>query len=158
MHANFITTITDIQLAVNNRPLTYRTKDGELDILTPNHLIQPGKKFPSLVLSEEISKMPWDVETEEYRENLFCSLEARDALQARFLEIWKTDYLLSLREAHKNSQVSPKVHPYLKVGSIVLLKNPFKARVFWTMVRIKEIIPSNDGKIRAVKIQRSDGT
>ena len=158
LHANFITTITDIQLAVNNRPLTYRTKDGELDILTPNHLIQPGKKFPSLVLSEEISKMPWDVETEEYRENLFCSLEARDALQARFLEIWKTDYLLSLREAHKNSQVSPKVHPYLKVGSIVLLKNPFKARVFWTMVRIKEIIPSNDGKIRAVKIQRSDGT
>ena len=157
-HANFLTTISDIQLVINNRPLTYRTKEGELDILTPNHLIQPGKAFPSLVLSEEASEMIWDVETEEFREDLLSSLEARDALQARFLKIWKTDYLLSLREAHKNSQVSPNVHPYLKVGSIVLLKNPFKARVFWTMARITEIIPSHDGQIRVVRIQRSDGT
>ena len=138
--------------------MTYRTKEGELDILTPNHLIRPGKKFPSLVLSEQNSKMIWDVGTEEFREDLLSSLEARDALQARFIEIWKTDYLLSLREAHKNSQVSPKAHPYLKVGSIVLLKNPFKARVFWTLVRIIEIMPSHDGQIRAVRIQRSDRT
>ena len=155
-HSNFLTTVTDIQLVINNRPLTYRTKEGELDILTPNHLIQPGNAFPSLVISEEASKMIWEMETEDFREDLFSSLEARDALQAKFREIWGKDYLLSLREAHKNSQVSPKIHPYLKVGSIVLIKNPFKSRVYWTMVRITEIIPSYDGQIRAVKIMRPD--
>ena len=157
-HANFLTTISDIQLVVNNRPLTYRTKEGELDILTPNHLIHPGKEFPSLILSGEDPKMIWDAETEEFRNDLYCSLEARDALQGKFEEIWRTDYLLSLRETHKNTQNCPKVHPYLKVGSIVLLKNPFKNKVFWTMVRITEIIPSRDGQIRAVKIIRPDGT
>ena len=102
--------------------------------------------------------MIWDVETEDFRDSLINSIEARDALQAKFTDIWMKDYLSSLRETHKNSQVSPKVHPFLKVGSIVVLKNPFKTRIYWTLVRIIEIMPSNDGQIRAVKIMRPDGS
>lgn len=36
---NFLTAISDIELMVNNRPLTYRSQQGELEILTPNHLL-----------------------------------------------------------------------------------------------------------------------
>ena len=46
--SNFITALSDIQLAINNRPLTYRDKDNCLEVITPNLLISGHASFPSL--------------------------------------------------------------------------------------------------------------
>ncbi|KAG1713941.1 hypothetical protein GQR58_002015 [Nymphon striatum] len=52
-YSNFITTVSDIQLILNNRPLTYCSRNNDIDIITPNHLISPGINFPSIILNEE---------------------------------------------------------------------------------------------------------
>ena len=57
---------------------------------------------------------------------------------------------------HRHVPSSNREHPYLKVGSIVLLKNPFKPRVSWSMVKIIEILRSEDNNVRVVRIQRAD--
>ena len=155
---NFRTALSDIQLMINNRPLTYRTKEGELDVLTPNHFLNLGDLSPSLVLSESTLTMLWDLDEEEQPNALINALDVRDSLQEKFREMWTHSYLLSLREQHLSSKKIPSNHPSLKVGSILMLKNPFKPRIFWSLVKIVDLIPSKDGNIRVVKIQRSDGS
>ena len=59
---------------------------------------------------------------------------------------------------HKHSPTANRQHPYLNVGSIVLLKNPLKPWVSRSMVKIVEIIHSGDGQIRWVKKQRPDNS
>ncbi|CAM1312777.1 Uncharacterised protein at_DN2450 [Pycnogonum litorale] len=159
---NFITTVSDIQLVINNRPLTYCTRSNDLDVVTPNHLMSPGVNFPNLILSEERVCNIWDQGSEEHRLALLNSLESRDLHLSRFKELWHDSYLLSLREQHKNSfdpnRNSRKCHPFLKEGAVVLLKHPFKSKQYWSLVKITALFPGADNEIRVAKIQRSDGT
>ncbi|MEO0900444.1 MAG: hypothetical protein AAFY71_28805, partial [Bacteroidota bacterium] len=46
--SEFITLLSDVQKVVNNRPLTYRSEENELNILTPNHFLV-GRPLPSLL-------------------------------------------------------------------------------------------------------------
>lgn len=157
---NLLTTLSDIQLVINNRPLTYRTKDNELDILTPNHLISVGNSFPSLIITADQDTDALDSNPEELRENILSTLELRDAFLVRFKNVWSNDYLLALREHHRDSYETPntKQSAYLKPGSVVLLRSPIKSRPFWTFVQIVDITPSSDNKIRSVRIKRPNGS
>ena len=83
-HANFLTVITDIQLTINNRPLTYRTKEGSLEVITPYHLLSLGSFFPGLVISEKQCPAMWDMDDVEVHESLVCCLKKREELQANF--------------------------------------------------------------------------
>ena len=65
--SNFSTALSDVQLAINNKPLTYRDNDNDLEVVTSNHLISTGVSFPSLIISEEF--IPGDVEEEDIRDN-----------------------------------------------------------------------------------------
>ena len=38
-HSKFITALFDVQKALNNRPLTYRSRENDVDIITPNHIL-----------------------------------------------------------------------------------------------------------------------
>ena len=84
------------------------------------------------------------------------SLGIKDTIQANFRKIWMEDYLLSLRKMHRHVPSSNLEQPYLKVGSIVLLNNSSKPRVSWFMVKIIEILRSEDNNVRVVRIQRAD--
>ena len=69
---------------MNNRPLTYRCQEYELEILTPNHLINAGSSFPSLILSEDNTDMVWDG-TEQFNQNsIHNSLDVRDKFISKF--------------------------------------------------------------------------
>lgn len=155
--SHFCTVISDIILVINNRPLTYRSRDNELDVITPNHFLSHRNSFPSLVLSEESELISLDDDYLDH-EQLSNTLDYRDANFSKFKQIWHEQYLLSLRDFHKNSY-DPKEysHKYLKVGSIVLLRNTFRARPYWSLVKIIELLPGKDGNIRVVRIQRHDG-
>ena len=156
--ANFVTTITDIQLMINNRPLTYITKEGELDVVTPNHLINCGTTFPSLVLSSDHLLDLDEYDEDQQRQSLLSSFDLRDSMLEKFRAIWNRDYLLSLRETHRGRTTNNPRQVHLKVGAVVLLKSPFKPRPYWTLVKIVELVPSSDGEVRSVKIQRPDGS
>lgn len=155
---NFVTALSDIQLAVNNRPLTYRGEDGELDAVTPNHLVSSSCSFPSLILSDASAEL--NLEQDEIKESLVNTLQIRDILIERFRKEWYLKYLLSLRDKHKNSFCLSELHDvqnkYLHLGSVVLIKHPVKPRPYWNLGRITELIAGEDGLVRVVRVLKAD--
>ena len=153
---NFVTSLSDIQLSINNRPLTYRDSNN-LDVVTPNHLITTRSSFPSLIISEE--NFEGEMDEAELRNKLLNSLEHRDVVFNKFQKEWYNRYLLSLRERHKNSFCIKDQHEnpdFLHVGSVVLIKNPVRPRPYWTLCRILELLPGEDDIVRVVKVLRPD--
>ena len=70
-----------------------------------------------------------------------------------FWKIWKSDYLLSLRERLKLKLKSPRIeaNERPRIGDIVQLKEDLP-RGSWKLGKIVELITSNDGNIRAAKV------
>ena len=146
-----VTVLSDIQQAVNSRPLTYRCSENNgLEIITPNSFIRPNAN------SYLSFKDPKDHITEPpHRSEVLKSINIRDKMLEDFRSTWYQEYLLGLRQLHKNLHqidFSNKV----KIDDIVLIKNPAKARKFWKLGRVLELIPGSDGIVRAVKLFKGD--
>ena len=72
----------------------------------------------------------------------------------KFWEMWKRDYLLTLRETlpltHKKTKSQILRHP--KIGEIVIVKDDNLPRRAWKLAQIKDYIFSRDGHIRSAVI------
>lgn len=74
----------------------------------------------------------------------------------RFWKIWSTDYLQQLRSAHYvGKSVSERKYA---IGDVVLLFEKGLPRQQWKLVRITDVYPGRDGRIRACQIRTSEGT
>jgi hypothetical protein len=62
------------------------------------------------------------------------------------------EYLTYMRQYHRSKGCFSKVP--IKVGDFVLIKNAGPARNFWPIARVTKILPTNDGIIRRVMIQK----
>ena len=140
--------------------ILYCSQEHTIDAITPNHLVNPGRSAPSVIINKEHAEYAWELDEEEYRLALLHTLECRDTLLAKFVQHWHQQYLLGLREQYniKYQDQSPHLSPYLKFDSIVLLQSPLKSKSFWKLFRISELLPGPDGEIRSVRICKPDGT
>ena len=71
----------------------------------------------------------------------------------KFKALWYEEYLLGLKETFKDLHES-NFENRIKVGDIVLVKNPAVKRQHWILGRIMEVYPGADGKVRLVKLLR----
>ena len=145
------TVLSDIQSAINQRPLTYRcSEDFELEVISPNDFLNPYHEN-SLLIHNPKGILPHT----KARKVLIESLETRDSLLESFKQIWYNEYLLGLRDSYKDLHDS-KFANQVKIGDIVLLKNTqpkvVKKRQHWSLARVLELIYGHDGKVRSVKI------
>ena len=144
------TILSDIVNAVNSRPLTYRNStDQSLEILTPNHFIRPYAVTSLLI------RNPKDLfEKSASRRQLVHSLEVRNEMLETFKKSWFEEYLLSLQETYKclhDTEFSNKI----RVGEIVLIRQPNLKRHQWILGRVLELYYGNDKKVRSAKVLRS---
>ena len=146
-----VTVLSDIQHAVNNRPLTYRCADNHsLEVITPYKFLNPYGSNTVLVqnTSAEYSRSKSSKELAE-------SLELRDKLMDRFRDVWQREYLLSLRDGYKDLRQEHFVDK-VDVGDIVLVRNIqpkyVKRRQYWSLARILSVIKGHDGKIRSATV------
>ena len=145
------TVLSDIQVAVNSRPLTYRcASDDGLEILTPNKFLRPQ------VEANIIVKQPQNdlVETAN-RKNLVKSLSIREKMISKFNKIWYESYLLSLRSLYKDLHQTGFSNQ-IRVDDLVLIKHPTRARQHWRLGRVSELIYGSDNKVRSAKVLRGD--
>ena len=147
----FVTILSDIQLAVNNRPLTYRCADNDsLEVITPYKFLNPYGSNTVLVQnpSAEYSRSRSGKELAE-------SLELRDKLMDRFRDIWQREYLLSLRDSYKDLRQENFIDK-IEVGAIVLVRNIqpeyVKRRHYWSLARVLSVIKGHDGKVRSATV------
>ena len=102
-----------------------------------------------------------DCEDTEYQQKRDSAQELTDYWRKsqkqldQFWEVWRQDYLLTLRETlplfHKGSRSQISREP--KIGEIVLVKDDNLPRRTWKLALVKEYIFSKDGQIHSVIIQ-----
>ena len=130
----------DIQLVLNNRPLSYCEDDIQLPMLTPNMMIF-GKANYLMELSPE------DIEERDLRKRAKYLKKCKDALWQR----WKREYMRALRERHNLTHDGKEKE--LRRGDVMLIKGDEKNRGIWKIGIVEQLIPGRDGVVRGVKLR-----
>ena len=68
-----------------------------------------------------------------------------------FTKQWRKEYLLGLREYHRNR--TGAIKQSIRVGDIVVLKEEGSARCWWKLAKVRELLKSRDDVVRSAKIQ-----
>ena len=147
------TILTELEAAVNDRPLGYVSGDLEDPIpITPSQLIS-GRRI-------RMSPEPLGVD-----EIADPSIYTSDSLSARFNYVnklssdlwrrWIQEYLLALRETHGNlSNNSKKTFP--QIGDIVLIHKE-NSRLFWRLGLITKLFRGIDEHHRVAQVKTATG-
>ena len=132
--------ILDIEMVLNNRPLSYVEEDVQRPILTPNSLMfgQPG-----VVPEEEIA----DIDDTNLRKRARHVEKCKNALWVR----WSSEHLRGLRERH-NLKHKTKEH-VLKQGDVVVIRGDDRNRNKWKLGVVDEMINGKDDVVRAVRLR-----
>lgn len=79
--------------------------------------------------------------------------EKEDLLLDKFHKLLHEEYLLSLREqSHVLYQIDFK--NIIKIDDLVLIKNLAKAKPYWSLGRVVNVIPGNDYCIRSTNVKK----
>ena len=148
-----LTSLSNIQLAINSRPLTYRSSSESLEFITPNSFLKLHGNS-SLTLRGNDNDVWIDDQSQPLLEK---TLELQEEIIENFKKLWYESYLLSLRE-HSRNLYQNSWENRIKVGDIVLIKAINKPRPFWMMGKVLELVIGFDGKIRSVKLKQGNGS
>ena len=92
-----LTCVTEVELIVTSRPLTYLSAE-DLDVpLTPSHLLV-GKRLLSLTDYLYYSEDDFDTNTNRFL--LTKRLKYLNVILEHFWNKWRTEYLVELRKSH----------------------------------------------------------
>lgn len=138
------TLFCEIEAIVNSRPLTTPSSDAsDLCPLTPNTVLT--QKSSTFLPPPGVFQ----------RDDLYCRKRWRRVqfLADAFWNRWRKEYLVALQRRSKWNQ--PERSP--RLGDIVLVKDENQHRNCWTLAKIVECFPSDDGIVRSVEIKTMNG-
>ena len=127
--------ILDVQICLNNRPLTYVEDDPEMSVLTPNAMIIGQSS--NLAVEDEGS-----TEEEVMRKRARHILKCKQSIWKR----WNGEYLRGLRERHNQKNGGKGRIP--EVDDLVLIKDDEKNRGKWSVGVVEELYQGRDGVVR----------
>ena len=143
-----LTVISDVQNAVNSRPLTYRSSDNDLETITPNCFLNAGPNCNVLLRFDEDPIWERDPTSGD---KLIDALSSREEMLSHFKELWYDSYLLSLRETCEDlHQIN--WNNKISIDDIVLVKLLNKSHPYWVLGCVLELIRGHDDKVRSVKL------
>ena len=125
----------------SNRPLSYTLDVENVEALTPNKLIY-GRNINIEVENNETNEI---IEPDITKRAVYLR-----KLLDHFWKRWNSEYLINLREYHKNKNLKNELTP--NVGDVVLIFDDKIKRSQWRMGRIHNLIYSRDGKVRAADV------
>ena len=132
--------ILDVEVAVNNRPLSYVEDYVELPVLTPVAMMQVQ---PNLVPEVNADS----VEDADLRKRARYLRHCKDVMWSR----WTAEYVRSLRERHNLKHKSKELT--LKVGDVVPIQSEERYRGKWNIGIIVKLIKGQDGVVRAARLR-----
>ena len=137
--AEFEEILLDVEVTLNNRPLSCADDDVQLPLLTPNSLMyaQPNT-LPELE--------PHHIEDRDLRKRAKYLKRCKDALWCR----WTSEYLRGLRDKHRLKHKHGHIHPFRR--DVVIIESEEKNRGLWKLGIIEEVITGQDGVVRGAKL------
>ena len=137
------TTLCEIEAILNSRPLTYNSSDpSDFEPLTPNHFLlnRPAKVFSPVDVS--------DADLSSRKRWRQCQV-----LADHFWRRWRREYLPTLT---MRSKWLCEVRN-LKEGDLVQIVDNNAPRGQWSLARVLEVFPGEDGRVRVVKVKTATG-
>ena len=149
--AEFRTLIYEVVAIVNSRPLTYVYDEPTSPIIRPMDFLQLGG--PTGLIPVGTFEDPDYILPQEGKE-LFNLFKGNLALTDAYWEVFKEEYLLSLREQQTMLHEGDKqtTHTLPKPDDTVLVKELDLRRGEWKMGRIKAIKKRNNGYIKSITV------
>ena len=130
-HDELITALTEVEMVLNSRPLSYVAADDLEEPLTPSHLLC-GRRLmtnPDYLTSEQVD----DEETFEINpDGLSVRVKHLNHTLDQFWCRWRREYLTNLREAHKNYCKKSNA-PRVSVGDVVTIHEDGQPRGMWKL-------------------------
>ena len=137
--------VLDVEVALNNRPLTYLDEDIQLPVLTPNSMLHlDSNHLPEL--------QPHHLLEKDLRKRAKFLLKCKEVMWKR----WTTEYVRSLRESHRQAGGNQTSHPH--VGDVVIIQDDKKNRNQWKLAVVTKLIKGRDGIIRGASLKTSKET
>ena len=136
--------LLDIEINMNNRPLTYIEDDIQYPVLTPNSMIL-GRDTAAL------QENPKDEDESDWKKRQRYIKRCKEAAWRR----WQREYITALRGKHDMKHKSSEKE--IKVGEIVMVKGEDKRRGTWKIGRVDELFVGKDGITRGVRIKTARG-
>jgi len=127
-----------IEAILNSRPLTPLTEDpNDLRYISPAHFL----------IGRPLTVLPFHVPTTTHVDNR-SRWRQLQAMTQDLWERWTKEYLVTLQKKGKWTSESEN----LKVGTVVILKDPGTTPSAWKLGRIVEVHPGQDQKVRVVTV------
>ena len=130
--------LLDVEVALNNRPLTYLTYPIQMPTLTPNAMMFVG----STSLPELAAHHLEDTDLRKWAKYLF---KCKEAIWRR----WSNEYLRGLRERHNQKHKNTSFT--VAIGDVVIIQSEERNRGKWPLGVVEK--KGRDGVVRAVKLR-----
>ena len=151
-YEEFLTSVTEVELILNSRPLTYMSATDLEEPLTPTHLIN-GRCL--LTLPDHLCYLESDVDfSPSAKFTLNRRMKHLHSILDHFWRRWKKEYLLELRENHRYS--SGKTQDQVSVGDVVIIHDDLP-RGMWRLGVITEKIKGEDNAVRGAIVRIKSG-
>lgn len=155
-YEELLTIVTEVEMIVNSRPISYVSSNDLEEPLTPSHLLI-GRRLLSLPDNLCYYKeADLDYETETTTEILTRRMRFLNSMLDRFWKRWKNEYLLELRNSHRLNKRVPG-SKQISSGEVVVVHNDNKRRGFWNLGVVEEIILGRDRQVRGATVRVSTG-
>jgi len=128
-----LTAVTEAEMIINSRPLSYVSTEDIEEPLTPSHLLV-GHRVLSL---PDPSRTCGEDSIDVSQETLSKRAKHLGKIMEQFWKWWRAEYLLLLRKYHCYSWASGQ---HLTQSDIVLVHNHKHLRGFWKLARIERLL------------------
>ncbi|XP_058128532.1 uncharacterized protein LOC131292812 [Anopheles ziemanni] len=138
------TTLKEIELILNSRPLTYVPLEDEFEApITPNHILLGSSNGTKPLV-------PFDDSPTAVR----SSWKATERNANMFWKKWVGEYLPTLTRRTKWFQPVEPLQP----GDVVLIADNNLPRNCWPKGRVTEVVKAKDGQVRRATVKTKNGT
>ena len=140
-----LTALTEVEMVLNSRPLTFVSTDDFEEPLTPSHLL----------IGRRVMSLPGPVPSNDSDDKVMANQLGQRSRHLnltlnRFWKRWRNKYLLELREAHRHNKETDAAP--VEVGDIIVVHHDNQPRGFWKLARVESTITGRDGKIRGAAV------
>jgi hypothetical protein len=126
-YEELLTLVIEVEAILNSRPLTHVSTEELDEPLTPSHLIF-GRRLMSSLPNSTIKEI--DPEWSLNKQDATKRINHLNKLLDHFWKRWRDEYLLGLRESHRQGTRNPTLR-IIAEGDIVLVQEDNK-RVLYT--------------------------
>ena len=146
-YEELLTVITEVEMILNCRPLSYVSGEDIEEPLTPSHLLC-GRRLMSLPDNSESQDLDTDVQPQD----LDRRMQHLSNVMNHFWRRWRNEYLLELRNTHRSvtQRASNRV---VSTGDVVIVHDEDQPRGKWRIGRIESLITGSDGCVRGATVR-----